>query len=54
MYKKESRVTYASQPGCSSVVGNAYRPLKYISYCGTITYILCRGEVWIACNFDRK
>lgn len=52
--KKEPRVVWASNPGCSGVVGQACRPLKAIPGYGTITYILCRAGVYVACNSDRK
>lgn len=52
--KEEMRITWAPQSGCSYLIGQTCKPLTLIPYYGSITYILCRAGVFVACNYDHK
>lgn len=43
---------YDPAPGCSAVVGQACKSLSLLPGYGKITYLLCRGGVFVTCNFS--
>lgn len=50
--RKQSGYYYNAQPGCSAMVGQPCGDIAFLPVYGWALSLLCRGGVWVTCNFE--